>query len=48
VAEPAMTPTAVCIANAVYNAVGVRIKELPITPDKILAALKAREKEDQS
>ena len=48
VAEPAMTPTAVCIANAVYNAVGVRIKELPITPDKILAALKAREKENQS
>jgi len=27
------------IANAVYDAVGIRIKELPITPQKILAAL---------
>jgi CO/xanthine dehydrogenase Mo-binding subunit len=27
------------IANAVYNAVGVRIRDLPITPEKILAAL---------
>ena len=27
------------IANAVYNAVGVRIKELPITPEKILKML---------
>lgn len=30
------------IANAIYNAVGVRIKELPITPEKILKALKAK------
>jgi xanthine dehydrogenase molybdenum-binding subunit len=27
------------IANAVYNATGVRIRELPITPEKILAGL---------
>ena len=27
------------IANAVYNAIGVRIRELPITPEKILSAL---------
>lgn len=39
-AEPALTPTAAAIANAVYDAVGVRIKELPITPDKVLAALR--------
>ncbi len=33
------------IANAIFDAVGVRIKELPITPGKILSALarKARE-----
>ncbi len=37
--EPAMIPTAGAIANAVYNALGVRIKSLPITPDKILTAL---------
>jgi xanthine dehydrogenase YagR molybdenum-binding subunit len=37
--EPAMIPTAAAIANAVYNALGVRIKNLPITPDKILEAI---------
>jgi 4-hydroxybenzoyl-CoA reductase subunit alpha len=30
------------IANGIYDAVGVRIKDLPITPEKILAALKAK------
>lgn len=33
------TPPA-AIANAIYNAVGVRIKDLPITPEKVLKALK--------
>ncbi len=37
--EPAIIPTAGAIANAVYNAIGVRIKSLPITPDKVLQAL---------
>lgn len=32
------------IANAVYRAVGVRIKDLPITPEKILEGLKEKEK----
>ncbi|MFH1113746.1 MAG: molybdopterin cofactor-binding domain-containing protein [Pseudomonadota bacterium] len=31
------------IANAVYDAVGVRIRDLPITPERILAALKKKE-----
>jgi CO/xanthine dehydrogenase Mo-binding subunit len=31
------------IANGVSDAVGVRIKDLPITPEKILEALKAKE-----
>ena len=31
------------LANAIYDAVGVRIKQLPITPEKILEALKSRE-----
>jgi xanthine dehydrogenase molybdenum-binding subunit len=43
VAEPAMTPTAACIANAIYDAVGVRITELPITAERILRALQKRE-----
>jgi len=45
VGEPGLVPTAPAIANAVYNAIGVRIKDLPITPEKILAAL--REKGDK-
>lgn len=36
------TPLA-AIANAVYNATGARIRELPLTPPRVLAALKAVE-----
>ena len=39
IGEPATIPTAGAIANAVYNAIGVRIRDLPITPDKVLNAL---------
>jgi len=42
IGEAAMNPTAVAIANAVYDAVGVRIKDLPLTPEKILKALKEK------
>jgi CO/xanthine dehydrogenase Mo-binding subunit len=42
VGEPASVPTAAAIANAIANAIGVRIKDLPITPDKILEALKKK------
>jgi len=42
--EPALAPTAAAIANAIYAAVGVRIKDLPITPEKILEALKKGQK----
>ena len=35
-------PTAPAIANAVYDAIGVRINDLPITPDKVLSALKKK------
>jgi xanthine dehydrogenase molybdenum-binding subunit len=37
--EPAIIVPAAAIANAVYNAVGVRFRELPITPEKVLAGL---------
>ncbi len=37
--EPCCTVPAPAIANAIYNAVGVRVRELPITPEKILAGL---------
>jgi xanthine dehydrogenase YagR molybdenum-binding subunit len=39
IGEPATIPTASAIANAVANAIGVRITSLPITPAKVLAAL---------
>jgi CO/xanthine dehydrogenase Mo-binding subunit len=38
--ETAMIPGAAAIANAVYDAIGVRIQTLPITPEKILAGLR--------
>jgi CO/xanthine dehydrogenase Mo-binding subunit len=41
-AEPALTPIAPAIANAVYHATGVRVTELPITPEKLKNALHAR------
>jgi CO/xanthine dehydrogenase Mo-binding subunit len=39
IGEPATIATAPAIANAVYDAIKVRIYELPITPEKILKAL---------
>jgi xanthine dehydrogenase YagR molybdenum-binding subunit len=39
IGEPPIVPTLAVIANAVHNAIGVRIRELPITPDRVLAAL---------
>ncbi len=40
--EASLLPTSAAIANAIYDAVGVRIKELPITPDKIIKSLKEK------
>ncbi len=48
IGEPGCVPTAPAIANAIYDAVGVRIKDLPITPEKVLAALKEKNKENKS
>ena len=39
IGEPAMVPTAAAIGCAVRNALGVPVKSLPITPDKVLTAL---------
>jgi CO/xanthine dehydrogenase Mo-binding subunit len=41
--EPALSPTAAAIANAIQAAIGVRIKDLPITPEKILEGLQKRD-----
>ncbi|MBI4525183.1 MAG: xanthine dehydrogenase family protein molybdopterin-binding subunit [Deltaproteobacteria bacterium] len=40
VGECGLVGTAPAIANAIYDAVGVRIKELPLTPERVLQALK--------
>jgi xanthine dehydrogenase YagR molybdenum-binding subunit len=39
IGEPPTISTAAAIANAVANAIGVRVRSLPITPDKVLTAL---------
>lgn len=39
IAEPSNIPTAAAIANAVYNAIGVRLRTLPMTPAAVLRAL---------
>jgi CO/xanthine dehydrogenase Mo-binding subunit len=39
IGEPAAACTAPAIANAIFDAVGIWIKDLPITPEKVLAAL---------
>jgi len=42
VGQGPLLPIPPAVANAVFNAVGVRVDETPITPEKILAALEAR------
>src|SRR5262245_4447498 len=43
IGEPAMVPTIPAVMNAIYDAVGVRITALAATPEKVLAAIKAKE-----
>ncbi len=39
IGEPSLTPAAPAVANAVADAIGVRIHELPLTPKRVLAAV---------
>ncbi|MFQ5775356.1 MAG: xanthine dehydrogenase family protein molybdopterin-binding subunit [Kiloniellaceae bacterium] len=43
IGEPAMTAVAPAIANAVADAIGVRLFDLPITPEKVVMALRQTE-----
>jgi xanthine dehydrogenase YagR molybdenum-binding subunit len=43
IGEPPIVPTAAAIGGAVHNALGFPIKSLPMTPDKVLAALEEQE-----
>jgi CO/xanthine dehydrogenase Mo-binding subunit len=47
VGEPTSVPTAAAIANAIYDAVGVRIHSLPATSEKVLMALREKQKTEQ-
>lgn len=39
IGEPAFTPVAPAIANAVANAIGARVYQLPLTPERVLDAI---------
>ena len=45
IGEPGCVPSAPAIANAIYDAVGVRLRELPLTPERLLRALREKEKQ---
>jgi xanthine dehydrogenase YagR molybdenum-binding subunit len=42
IGEVATVPTSPAIANAIHNAIGVRLTETPIRPDRLIAALKKK------
>jgi len=44
--EGSLDPAAPAICNAIYNATGVRILDLPVTAEKILKGLKKKESQD--
>ncbi len=39
--EPSIVPVPAAVANAVFDAIGVRLREVPFTPERVLKALKA-------
>jgi len=45
IGEPSLTPAAPAVANAVADAIGVRVYDLPITPEKVLEALDRKRQE---
>jgi CO/xanthine dehydrogenase Mo-binding subunit len=42
IGETSVPPVMPCVANAVYNAIGVRITDLPLTPEKVLRGLREK------
>jgi len=44
VGESASVPSAAAIANAIFDATGVRFRELPFTPERILAGLRGQQR----
>lgn len=46
VGEMGGTPTAAAIANAVYDAIGIRLTTLPMTPERVLRAIQIAKREN--
>ena len=46
IGEPAMVPTIPAVMNAIYDAVGVRITSLPATPEKVLMAIREKQRQE--
>ncbi|MDR3573173.1 MAG: xanthine dehydrogenase family protein molybdopterin-binding subunit [Anaerolineaceae bacterium] len=44
IGEPSLTPAAPAVANAVANAIGARVYELPLTPERVLEAVDRAQK----
>ena len=47
VGEGAIMPTIPAILNALYDATGVRIQELPLTPERVFKAIQAKEEKEK-
>ncbi len=47
VGQGPLLPVMPAVANAVYDAVGVRVDEIPVTPDKVLKALRKKAKGEE-
>ena len=47
IGEPPAIPTAAAVANAVYDAIGVRVRTLPLTPERVFWGLKGNGQLDE-
>ena len=45
IGEQAVIPTAPAILNALHDAIGIRVRRVPATPDRVRAAILAAQKE---
>ncbi len=48
VGEGATVPTMGCYANAIYDAIGIRVYDMPINPEKVWRAIQERKKQEAS